>query len=67
MTDLRCEHGILFGVLEDGVVEFKCRSARCGAVKGQVVVLHRFSVASGEPVETLKFKEPERSKVNASC
>jgi hypothetical protein len=66
MSDLRCDHGILFGVLENGVIEFKCRSSRCGSVKGSVVVIHRFSAETGDLIGTQKFKEPGRSKTNAS-
>lgn len=58
-VELRCEHKILFGVLysEQGVVEFKCRSARCGARPGAVVI-HRFDVHTGVLLKTYKFKDP---------
>lgn len=55
--DLRCENGIKFAVLEDGVLEFKCRSRRCGSQPG-VVVLHRFSAFTGEDLGTRRFREP---------
>lgn len=55
--DLRCPHGIKFGDLDDGVIEVKCRSARCGAGFG-VVVLHQFNVVTGEFVGTKRFRDP---------
>lgn len=56
MQELRCEyklHGIL---IPDGFVEFKCSSALCGKQPG-VVVIHRFSIETGELVSTKKFKD----------
>jgi hypothetical protein len=61
MMDLRCDNGILFGRLEDDVVEVKCRSRRCGYEPG-VVVLHRFSVLTGELKGTNLFKDPAHNK-----
>jgi hypothetical protein len=55
--DLRCPHK-LFGVLESGLIEFKCNSNRCGAGPG-VVVLHYFT-PEGELVDTKQFKDPRR-------
>lgn len=60
MTELRCDNGILYGILvSEGVVEVKCRSQRCGASAG-VVVLHRFSTVTGELLDTNQFAEPSR-------
>jgi hypothetical protein len=60
-VELRCENQILFGYLDDGVVKVKCRSARCGAQKGAVII-HRFDVHSGILLSTLKFKDPATRK-----
>ena len=57
MTNLRCENSILFGVLDGNVLEVKCKSSRCGAGKG-VVVLHQFALPSGELIATRKYKNP---------
>ena len=53
--DLRCENGIKFGEITPDFFEVKCRSKRCGAVAG-VVVLHRFSHDGGLQ-QTLRFKD----------
>lgn len=56
-TDLRCEakkHGVL---ISDEVVEVKCNSRWCGARSG-IVVLHQFSLSSGELLETLRYADP---------
>lgn len=57
--DLRCESRILFGIIDHSEVEVKCRSHRCGAGEG-VVVLHRFSLATGELVATNRYKNPRK-------
>jgi hypothetical protein len=57
-NELRCDNGILFGILDgEQVIEFKCRSRRCGARLG-VVVIHYFSVVDGLLVKTDLFKDP---------
>jgi len=62
-VQLRCEH-IMHGILiDEGVVEFKCRSRRCGAENG-VVVLHRFDLHTGSLVKTLKFQDVSSKKEN---
>jgi hypothetical protein len=53
--ELRCPNGIKFGEILGGELEFKCRSARCGAEPG-VLVLHRFS-ATGEFIGTKRYRE----------
>lgn len=58
--DLRCE-AKKHGEIGDGVVEIKCSSRFCGAGPG-VVVLHRFSTATGELMETRRFKDPNRKE-----
>jgi len=57
MSDLRCDNGILFGVLDEGAIEVKCRSTYCGHAPGTVVI-HRFSLATGELLYTSRFKDP---------
>jgi hypothetical protein len=55
-VELRCPNGIKFGELIDGLIEVKCRSNRCGAGAG-VIVLHRFDPLTGELVDTKRFRE----------
>lgn len=59
MKDVRCDSGILFGMLDDNtlVLETKCKSNRCGAGPG-VVVIHRFDCKTGELLGTQRFKDP---------
>jgi hypothetical protein len=61
MQDVRCENDILFGYLGDGFLEVKCRSHRCGAGVGRVVI-HRFHSITGVLLETRKFKDPVTRK-----
>jgi len=61
--DLRC-HAKKHGTINDGVIEIKCKSRWCGVRPG-VIVIHRWSTTTGEPLKDLRFKEPMRSK-NAS-
>jgi hypothetical protein len=56
--ELRCPHKLHGMVIAADVVEFKCDSKFCGHTSG-VVVLHRFSVNTGELLETKVFKNPE--------
>lgn len=68
--ELRCPNGILFGTFDDGIIEVKCRSARCGARAG-VVILHRFDIHNLDvPLVTMVFQDPinlkDRSKSNAT-
>jgi len=62
--DVRCPNGIKFGNLEDGVLEVKCRSNRCGAERGVVVVIHEFSASTGKLLRTRKFRDPSHRKGN---
>lgn len=59
--ELRCASGIKHGDLtvEDGVLEVKCRSKRCGHQPGTIVI-HRFSVLTGALISTRKFNDPVR-------
>jgi len=63
MIELRCDNEIKFGELfeEDSVIEVKCRSRRCGAGPG-IVVLHGFDLESGKLLGTRKFREPPTMK-----
>lgn len=63
MTDLRCDNLILFGVVDENVLEVKCRSSRCGAGKG-VVVLHRFDIVTGRLLSTNRYRNPTRRNAN---
>lgn len=57
--EIRCENGIKFGEVigeARGIIEVKCRSSRCGHETG-VVVLHRFSLVTGELLTTKKFRD----------
>lgn len=65
--DLRCEFGILFARIVEveglQLLEFKCRSTRCGAEPG-VVQLHRFTF-EGKLHSSPRFKDPAfRKEVN---
>lgn len=59
--EVRCDNGILFGIIEDGVLEVRCRSNRCGHEAG-TVVLHQFDLKTGEQKGTLQFKDPANQK-----
>lgn len=56
--DLRCDYIKHAELPEPGVIEFKCRSSRCGAGKG-IVVLHKFDAVTGELLDTKRYKEPK--------
>lgn len=59
MIELRCDFKFHGALDEDaGILEVKCRSRRCGAVPGVVVVLHRFKMSTGDLIETVKFRDP---------
>lgn len=65
--DLRCDSGIKHGDLavEEGVLEVKCRSKRCGHQPG-IVVIHRFDVKTGALISTHKFTDPVRRDSDAA-
>lgn len=54
--ELRCDHR-LHGHIDEGVIEFSCRSRLCGKRPG-VVVIHRFDVTTGKLIETRRFRDP---------
>jgi len=57
-VELRCSTK-MHGLIEEGCIEVRCRSKLCGAQSG-VVIIHRFSIDSGELVDTRKFLTPSR-------
>lgn len=59
--ELRCTGGKLHGVLleHEGLIEFKCRSIRCGA-NSDTTVMHYFNSQTGELVSTKKYSDPKR-------
>lgn len=59
--ELRCNNDILFGILDEGVLEVKCRSKRCGAGPG-VVVIHGFDIESGKLLGTRKYRDPANGR-----
>ncbi len=58
MIDLRCD-GTMHAKLDTDsrIIEVKCVRRGCGASPG-VVVLHTFSVVTGELVDTRRFANP---------
>ena len=60
--ELRCENGIKFGELfpDTEVLEVKCRSGRCGAAPG-VIVIHSFDLGTGKMVATDVYREPTKT------
>lgn len=54
--EVRCDNK-KHAVIEDGVIQIRCGSAFCGKRPG-VVVLHMFDVASGNMIDTKRFKDP---------
>lgn len=55
--EFRCANSLHFKIVGNQI-ETKCRSKRCGAGRGNVV-LHRFDLTTGELVETQHFKDPK--------
>lgn len=53
--ELRCDN-ILHGVLQDGLLEVKCRSRFCGSRHG-VVIIHQFDPLTGVLVDTKRYKD----------
>lgn len=65
--ELRCDHGILHGTIgEFGLIEFRCRSKRCGHEPG-VIVIHKFNVLTGQMVQTSLFAEPIMERNEIKC
>ena len=59
--ELRCEHKLHGIFILPSTVEFKCDSKFCGAVPGEVVVLHKFNFATQEMI-TRQFKPVDARK-----
>jgi hypothetical protein len=64
-VELRCPSEILHGVVDDNIIEVRCRSNWCGHRAGTVVI-HRFDLKTGECVSTLCFKDPTSKKGSAN-
>jgi hypothetical protein len=62
--ELRCDH-TMHGIVDEGVVEVKCKNNLCGARSG-VVVLHRFDIVTGKLLSTNKYQDPMKKEVKAS-
>uniref|UniRef100_A0AAU6R661 Uncharacterized protein n=1 Tax=Micrococcus phage Kurnik TaxID=3092208 RepID=A0AAU6R661_9CAUD len=63
-AELRCaakKHGELI-IPGSGILEVSCNSTFCGKRSG-VVILHRFDLATGELVDTNRYKEIGASHV----
>jgi hypothetical protein len=62
-VELRCDNEIKFGELfpDEELLEVKCRSRRCGAAPG-VIVIHSFDLATGKMVGTEVFRDPVKTR-----
>jgi hypothetical protein len=59
-NELRCDSNKLHGgILEGKIFEVACRSRWCGWRSG-AIILHHFSIETGELIETLQFKQPSK-------
>ena len=56
--EIRCQSRILGIITDDGLLEVKCSSRKCGAGNG-VVVFHYINLVSGRVVNTIKYKDPK--------
>ena len=68
-VQLRCQQGKMYGILDAGRLEVKCRDKMCGYQRG-ITILHYFDVLTGELTETRKFQDPhavQRSKEKVQC
>ncbi len=63
--ELRCD-GTLHGVVDDDVIEVKCKRRACG-VKPGVVFLHRFNLHTGEMVDTHQYQDPRKELADDSA
>lgn len=61
--DLHCGNKLHGRLLDNGLLEVGCQSRMCGKEAGNVV-LHRFDPLTGELVETLRYKQPQRTHTN---
>lgn len=58
MDDLRCPSRLHGKAVDELTLEVKCDSRRCGAGQG-AVVLHYFSLTTGELLDTKKYTDPQ--------
>lgn len=64
-TELRCPSTMHGKLDQQGLIEVKCRRRHCGFQPG-VVILHQFSIHTGELVKTRKFTDPGKVGSHAS-
>lgn len=64
-VELRCDQGKLFGILVEGELEVRCQSQFCGHKAG-LVVIHRFSLETGEMLGTRRYRKPPSSDQKGS-
>lgn len=57
--ELRCQGG-LHGIMKNGLLEVKCRHWAC--TRGHNVAYHLIDPATGEVVETYRYKDPNKEK-----
>ena len=60
--ELRCEYKMHARFIPPETVEVKCDSRFCGAIPGEVVVLHKFNIRTQE-ITTAMFQPVDRKKV----
>jgi hypothetical protein len=62
-VEIRCRSRILGIIQNDGTMEIKCSSSKCGASRG-VVVFHYVDLQTGRVVETKKYRDPQSKFTN---
>jgi hypothetical protein len=62
-VEIRCKSRKHGNLIDGHIFEVKCSSRGCADWQPGVVVLHRFDLSNGtvRGLETLRFKNPERS------
>lgn len=59
--ELRC-NGTMHGrLLDGGILEVKCRRRGCGHDE-DTIVLHHFSIHTGELLDTKRFADPKKHR-----
>ena len=61
--DLRCPNKLHGRMIDNDILEIACDSRWCGKKTGNLV-LHRFSVETGELISTKIFKIPQKLSSN---
>jgi len=67
---LRCPnvmHGIIKTLNGERCLEVKCRHWRCKNKEKNKVVLHYYSLSTGELIRTIEYKDPVRSDVGSGA